>query len=171
MSGLFKTIVDYKLVNEWAEMLDWLFDENKFDKAKGWTSGYVGSLTKKIRKLSKFSKGNNYRYGSAMSLSFSNIDLKKSESNIEVAFSKNESEAKDLIKHIRNGIAHGRTNCFNYKGELFIEVKDFSDKSLKKQTAYICFPISYIGKIYKLYLDVEISIINNRHKTGRKNKK
>ena len=50
MSKFFQSIVDYKLFDDWADTLDWLVDDNKFDEKNGWTSGYVGSLSKKIQK-------------------------------------------------------------------------------------------------------------------------
>ena len=60
MSNFFKNIVDYNLFDDLAETLDWLVDDNKFEEKDGWTSGYIGLLSKKIQKLDGFSKDRTY---------------------------------------------------------------------------------------------------------------
>lgn len=54
MSKFFQNIVDNNYFNEWAATLDWLVNDNKFDVQKGWNAGYIGSLTKKIKRMNGF---------------------------------------------------------------------------------------------------------------------
>lgn len=157
MSNFFQKIVDYQLFNEWAETLDWLVDDNKFDETIGWTSGYIGSLSKKIQKLDGFSKDKTYCH-----LAIKNLSFPMQTTNAVVAlFSNGNSECKDFIRHIRNGIAHGKTNCMKHNNELFIEIKDY-DSSGSNQTAYFFFPIRYITQTHKLYKDVLRSLKNQK---------
>ena len=66
MGKLFNRLVDEGLYKDWASLLDWLFDDNRF---QNWSSGYVGALTKKIKRLPQI--GNNtYFYDCAKNLIF-----------------------------------------------------------------------------------------------------
>ena len=163
MSTFFQNIVDYKLFNEWAETLDWLVDDNKFDKAIGWTSGYVGSLSKKIRKINGFSKDKTYCYTAMKKLTFPTA----CPDGVIAFFSNGGSECKDFIRHIRNGIAHGKTKCIKKNKELYIEVKDYDSTGIN-QTAYFFFPMDYITQIYKLYKCVMRSFKNQKKPKGKK---
>ena len=159
MGNLFQNIVDDNLFNDWAATLDWLFNDKKFDATKGWTSGYVRSLTTKVQGICGFSKDKTYCHNAIKHLTFPTTRDK----TILALFSNGDSECKDFIRHIRNGIAHGNTHCIRKKGELYIEIKDY-DSTGKTQTAYFYFPISYITQVHKLYMDVEKSIKNKRKK-------
>ena len=80
-------------------------------------------------------------------------------------FSNGQSECKDFIRHIRNGIAHGNTSCIKQNDELYIEIKDY-DSTGNKQTAYLFIPINYITETHKLYKDVMRSFKNQRKSRG-----
>ncbi len=153
MSKFFQTMVDTNLYKEWAETIDWLVDDEKFDAKKGWSSSQLSKLTKQIHKLPNFSQGKNYIYGSQKNLAFP----KKRTRKIQVIFSNGESESRDFIRHIRNGIAHGNTELFQTSNGLFIEIKDYNSSGTK-QTAYICFPAEYIVSIHKLYVNIKKSL-------------
>ena len=58
----------------------------------------------------------------------------------------------DLVRHIRNGIAHGNADLYTANTLDFIEVKDFG---LKGQTAFIAVPLSYLFSIYRIYREIE----------------
>lgn len=156
MAKLFDGLVTEGLYYDWASLLDWMFDDEKFSN---WTSGYVGSLSKKIKKMPKLSK-TNYIYDSAKNLPF---DKKHNKRSIKILLAKGDGEAKDFIRHIRNGIAHGKTSIIKKGDVLYIEIVDYSNsKKQKMQTAYIFMPISYISEIHKLYNDVKKSFENRR---------
>ena len=148
MGKLFNRLVDEGLYKDWASLLDWLFDDNRF---QNWSSGYVGALTKKIKQLPQI--GNDtYFYDCAKKLVF---PIERTAHNVLIMMTKGDGEAKDLIRHIRNGIAHGKTDVFKQNNELYIEIVDYSKSG--NQSAYLCMPIGYINKIHKLYQDVKKS--------------
>ena len=154
MAKLFEKLADIGVYAEWAPLLDWLFDDNKFDN---WSSGYVGSLSKKIKRL-EFFGDNNYVYDTYKSINYPNEKDKKS---IKVIMTRGDGEAKDIIRHIRNGIAHGKSTIYKTKGTTFIEILDYNMK--KQQTAYIYIPLEYISRIFTLFNDVEKSKNNDRN--------
>ena len=144
MGRFFERLVDEGLYNEWALLLDWLFDDYRFSN---WSSGYVGSLTKKIKRLPYLGK-ESYIYDIAK-----NIQFPDNMNHICIMMTKGDSESKDLIRHIRNGIAHGKSKVYKKDQELYIEICDYTTKGM--QSAYIFIPLEYIGQIHKLYLDVK----------------
>ena len=64
-------------------------------------------------------------------------------------FNSNNSESIDILRHIRNGIAHGRTKLKKEKGTICIYILDFNKE--KKMSAQIHIPLNYIEKFRKLY--------------------
>lgn len=148
MSNFFNRLVNEGLYNDWASLLDWLFDDNRF---QNWSSGYVGSLTKKIKRLPLIGD-KTYFYGSAKNINF---PTNRTTKDLLIMMTKGDGEAKDLIRHIRNGIAHGKAALFKQNSRLYIEIVDFSKNG--NQSAYLCIPIDYINKIHKLYQDVKKS--------------
>ncbi len=157
MSTLFEKLVEEGIYSEWASLLDWLFDDKKFTN---WSSGYVGSLSKKIKRLNGFGK-NNYIYDTYKNISYPGNSSRKS---IKVVMTKGNGETKDLVRHIRNGIAHGNSTLIKNNGKLNIEIMDYNTSG--QQTAYIYIPIDYITKIHALFKEVEKSKNNDR--CGRK---
>ena len=166
MNGVFQALRDEKQLNDWANLFDWLFDDDRFDERCGWTGGYIGAFTKKTKKLFE-NFGVNYNYASRKELTFS-----RASNHTMAFFSKGdkESEGRDLVRHIRNGIAHGRTVMQRINDELYIEIKDFKDSSMKTQTALFFFPLSYIMKIYDCYKKTEQQIQQKRLKESKKGK-
>lgn len=163
LSTLFKELVSSNLIIDWAETLDWLFDDGKFSAKNGWNRGYTGQFAKKILKFEGFSKEETFITGAAKHLKFPLSGTKRKEPY--VVLSERDGIAKDFVRHVRNGIAHGLTNTYkNNKGILYIEIIDYSDKDKENQSAYLAFPISYITKSHKAYQDVEKSIKNTKEK-------
>lgn len=162
MDGLFATLRDEKLLSDWAELLDWLFDDGRFDK-NGWAN-YIGEFTKKADKLFD-DLGVKYNRENGEKLAF----CRTSDDAIALFFEK-KSRGRCLVRHIRNGIAHGRTVMQKINDELYIEIKDFKDSSMKTQTALFFFPLSYIMKIYDCYKKTEQQIQQKRLKESKKGK-
>lgn len=165
MSSFFESLEEKNMFADWASTLDWLVDDKKFSAEKGWSSGYVGSLAKRVKKLSGFSEGSTYICTAIKNLHFP-VENKIINGPYAI-FSDGDGEAKSFIKHIRNGIAHGNSSCFIRKGELYIEIKDYSDSSHKHQTAYFFFPASYVVQVHDLYLKVKKSINKAKSKKER----
>ncbi|MBQ7265580.1 MAG: hypothetical protein IJS61_05725 [Firmicutes bacterium] len=167
MSKFFNNLVNIGLLNDWATILDWLFDDNKFDSKK-WSSGYVGSFSKKIKKFDYIGK-NNFIYDKRDNILFQNTIDK--ENPIIIKMIRGDSAGKDFVRHIRNGIAHGCNSFHVIKEKTYIKILDYNRK--KEQTAYIIIPIEYIEQLYNIYASIEQQIIFNtkKKKNTTKNKK
>lgn len=61
---------------------------------------------------------------------------------------KGSGEAKDIIRHIRNGIAHGRVVLCTRNGTRCIELKDYGKS---RQTAYMLIPVDFVYNLYTIY--------------------
>ena len=166
MSKFFNQLASEKLIIDWASTLDWLFDDLKFSKERNWNRGYTGLFTKRVRQLSGLSdKSKNFIYGKIKHEDFPNqIKGSRRKRATLIMIAQGDAIARDLIRHIRNGIAHGQTTLYKVKEELYIEIIDYSDKlkSPCKQTAFICIPLSYIPQFYKIYSDINTSIIKTK---------
>ena len=66
MSKLFVNLVNNGLINSWASLLDWFFDDEKFDE---WTPNQLGRCIKKLKKLPGLGE-NSYKYDAIKNLSF-----------------------------------------------------------------------------------------------------
>lgn len=145
-SKLFVDLVDNGLINSWGNLLDWLFDDQKFDN---WTPDLLKKYIKKLKRLPNLSNSN-YKYDFSINLPF---PKKMTRQKIKFLSGKHDGEARDWVRHIRNGIAHGKTRIIKEPDELWIEIKDYNKSG--NQTAYIYFPISYICKTYELYKEID----------------
>ena len=162
MSKFFNNLVNMELLNDWAATLDWLFDDAKFDSKK-WSSGYVGSFSKKIKKLDYIGQ-DNFICDKRDNIHFQNVIDK--ENPIIIKMIKGDGEGKDIVRHIRNGIAHGHNSFHKINEITYIEIIDYNTK--KEQTAYIVFPIRYIVLIHNIYTEVEQRIKSNTIKAQKK---
>lgn len=171
MSRFFKKLVDENLLSEWAVVLDWLFDDLKFSQERNWNRGYVGNYTKKLKELEYLSdKDGKTVYGKIDYKDYPNqIKNSRKKQTPYIMMPKGTGFARDLIRHIRNGIAHGGTSIYKVKDKLYISIIDYSDDSKKpeKQTAFLCFPLSYIVKFADIYNEVNKSIMNTKGKDRR----
>ena len=164
MSNFFKDLLYKNLIHEWTPILDWLFDDSKFDK-KIWSSGFVGSFTKKVKKLDHIRK-DNYEYCKRDEIIFPTKFDKNDPVKIKMVAGN--GEARDIIRHIRNGVAHGQSKLLTGKEITYIEIIDYNKN--REQTAYISLPIEHIGLIYKFYLEIEKNIAKNNEKSKKVHK-
>lgn len=144
---LFKNFNDL-IKRKHFEMLDWLFTEEKFLKEQGWTRGYISSFTKKIKNYIPKDK---YIYKEKNEINFPN----KSHGELIVFKKSDNSEGINLIKHIRNGIAHGRAKLKTIKKENWIELIDYKGS---EQTAYMKMPFNLVFEFYEIYQDISKKI-------------
>ena len=175
MGKFFNTLVSEKLIEEWAVTLDWLFDDRKFSKERNWNGGYTASYTKKIKTLRYLSdKEKRVKYQKCECTDFPNQSKNQKKKRLPyILMFNSDGFARDIVRHIRNGIAHGESNISTIKSELFIEIIDYSDKtkSLEKQTAYLFLPLSYITQFCKIYEDINKSIMNTTKKDRQASKR
>ena len=160
---------------EWAPILDWLFDDLKFSEGRNWNGGYTSSYTKKLKKLKYLSeKEKRVHHGPCQIDDFPNQSGKKGRKRAPyIVMSSRDSFARDLIRHIRNGIAHGEAEISKVKDNLYIEITDYFDKTQKpeKQTAYLFLPLAYITEFYKIYDEMNKSIMRTKSKDRKATKK
>lgn len=160
MSKLFKGLVSEGVFEKWASLLDWLFDDDRFSSDRGWSSGYVGAFIKKVKRLPNWGDSS-YAYDFAQKINFE----KYKADGLTIVHARGDAESRDLVRHIRNGIAHGKTRLSKPNGELFIEILDYGKK--KEQTAYMFMPLSCLFSIYEIYLQIEKVKNGNIKKKGR----
>ena len=175
MGKFFNSLVSEKLIEDWAFTLDWLFDDKKFSKERNWNGGYTSSFTKKVRALKYLSdKEKRVKYGKCNLTDFPNQSKNRRRKRLPyIVMSNTDGFARDLIRHIRNGIAHGESTVCRTESELFIEIIDYSDKtkSPEKQTAYLFIPLSYVTVFSKLYEEINKSIMNTTKRDRKSSKK
>ena len=172
MGKLFQSLVNDGLIVQWADTLDWLFDDNRFSKEKGWNRGYVSLFTKKMLRFNGFSEKNgSFVVRKADEVVFPNHNESVSPGTPHVVMIKGDSVARDFVRHIRNGIAHGKTQIHRNSGKLYIEILDF-DTGGKKQTAFLFMPMSYITDARRVYSEIEKSIAHTslKDRNARKRK-
>ena len=162
MAGFFSSLLsDQELFLEWAGVLDWLFDDDRFAKERGWIPTEITKFTKRIKKLPGL-KEDHFVVQKSEQLSFP----KNHRHHLPtIMMADGNSIGRDVVRHIRNGIAHGKTKIFREIDDPYIEIRDFgktSAKSAGRQTAYFYIPISYIPKMYKIYAELEKARSNDR---------
>lgn len=147
MDQFFSFIESHSLYPDLSSSLDWLFDESKFDNSH-WSSMRKGLLSSSIRdKL--FPKPNSFQIKSTQ-----DIESHPSENTQTVppfALFTGKVLCVDLIRHIRNGIAHGHSTCYTENNTHYMKLQDFHNAKL---TAYIEIPILDITALHKLYVEI-----------------
>lgn len=114
-NSFFKDLVSNHLIDKWAKNIDWLLNENKFEK---WEKGKKNNYTKIIK---NHLKTNNIEYKIMKSAELQNENLKRKKYDY-IYIIANESQCIDLIRHIRNGIAHGHCNVIKKKDKLYLNI-------------------------------------------------
>ena len=169
MSDFFTQLINESMLEQWAATLDWLFNDDRFSKTRGWNGTQVCKFTKRVKRMPGFSK-DSFICGRLDKISFPNAEMPPRTVEIPtVLMGTGEAEGRALVRHIRNGIAHGKNRCFKIKGELYIEVLDYGKRestegNLSNQTAYICIPLAYITQIHSIYQEIEYAERNDRSK-------
>lgn len=144
--NLIKHCMECGLIS-YGAVLDWWLTDNKFNS---WDSDDVGRFTKKIHKINSLSPNRDIHYGSAKNMKFP----KKASRFPQFWIGKGSSEGRDIVRHIRNGIAHGNTKVRTINSQHIIEICDYQVDG-KTQTAYILVPLDYLIIINGLYNDTE----------------
>lgn len=167
MAKFFSSLVEKELIEDWGKILDWLLDDDRFAKERGWEKGQVTKFTKRVKLLPGLRK-ENYICGALKDIHFPQKGHCHAPT---ILMGTADSKGKEIIRHIRNGIAHGRTRVLKEEGELYIEIEDFgkADKDGgKRQTAYLYIPMSYLPEMYKIYAEIEKAWAKDRSKTRPK---
>lgn len=138
MAKFFKKLYTSNLYDDWADILDWLFDDKKFE---GWGKGAKRKLTHKVKKLLQLEKIL-YEKKTLEHMQTLSINRKKV---YVYNFSSGESESVSIIRHIRNSIAHSHINI----STKYITLQDF--KTTGEKTSDMRIPVDFIEKVYNEY--------------------
>ena len=172
MGKVFARLFDKEENIKTAEMIDWLFDDLKFEKERNWNRGYVAQLTRRFKKNLETEKCF-ISQDKTTKLVFPNQASRRKKKQISIIMPRSDSFSKDLIRHIRNGFAHGNTTICNVSKEPCFEIIDYSDtsKSPEKQNTYICIQIKTVLELYEIYLDINQSIMHAKPKDRKETKR
>lgn len=137
MKKFFYDIHVYNLLDDYAEILDWLFNDLKFDK---FTKSDKSKFTKMI---TTFLRNNNINFA---------FDLRLNElsecGKDSIRIQQGDSKSVLLMKKLRNGIAHGKARIKIYNGTKYIFMSDL------ESGYYINIPLNYLNNFYVMYLSV-----------------
>lgn len=149
MSSFLTDIIGPSNYHEIAKYLDWLMDDEKF-LVKGWDKTKTTKYTKEIKRITGFVL-KHYHHGGLKDMSYPKSKL----NHFAIYMQNDEAECKDLIRHIRNGFAHGNIKTRTISKVKYVEIYDFgtSNRTDKPtgQTAYILVPIQFVYDLYGLY--------------------
>ena len=139
--------------NDWIKVIDWLLQDDKF---VGWTSAELKEFTLYIKDLNIIKNGK-YEYGKRQEVNPSDYDRTKNRTKKSiVVMVKGQGETKDLVRHIRNGIAHGRSKICTRNGVRCLEIIDYGRFGFKGerggQTAYLLLPVDFVKQVYQYYV-------------------
>ncbi len=156
MSNLLANIVGPSNYHEVAVYLDWLMNDDKF-VVKGWDKRKTTKFTKEFKKIEGFTE-NHYHHGGQKDMSYPKNKLR----HFAIYMQNDEAECKDLVRHIRNGFAHGNATIRTIDKKQYIEIYDFgkSNRTDKPsgQTAYLLLPIDFIFQLYTRYEKIRKSL-------------
>lgn len=138
-------ILKDKSFADYAEALDWFFSEDRY--GDNWNSIKASRLTKHLKKrLPLMSSKNGYQYKNVSQF----VDGESNKQPI-IQHLSHDSEGKDLIRHIRNGIGHGRAKIKYLNSTQYIILTDYSNSN---QTAYMNIPLEYLLIIHNVYKSI-----------------
>ena len=155
---LFSTLYIKCLFKDYVEALDWILSDGKFDETIWDNKNKVQAFTKALHKMKGFSPDVLF-YGAKKDINFPSKGSYRKHEVPSIYMAKGESEARDLVRHIRNGIAHGNIELYEVDGVVIAEILDFGKdgNSASGQTAYLLIPLTYLINIYTLYHQKEKS--------------
>jgi hypothetical protein len=162
-NAFFKKLSEHNQLCGLVESLDWLLSDSRFVESR-WDKNRVTRFTKQAKRLP--GAPSVWQIEASTRIAWS----QKTSSTPLIQMINGDSEGKDLLRHIRNAIAHGNAAIRHRKGELLFEGRDFSNKAGKPQTAYLLFPLELISKWYELYKSIQSSK-NGSSRKSRKERK
>lgn len=149
MYSFLANLINSSNYNEVAQIIDWLVNDDKFE-VQGWDKNKTSEYTKEIKKIEGF-KSDFYFHGGQKDLQYPKNSLR----HFAIYMQNDGAECKDLVRHIRNGFAHGNVKARTISKEKFIEIYDYgkSNRTDKPsgQTAYILVPVNFIKQLYVVY--------------------
>ncbi len=150
--GFFQTFFTEYSYEEWIAVFDWLFDDNKY---LGWSSSDLRYFVLDYKELDVIKNGL-YICDKRSAVKPEDYNRKKNRKKRSIiVMIKGSGEAKDIVRHIRNGVAHGRAALCTRNGVRCFEIIDFGkygEKSEKGgQTAYMLIPVDFVYSLFSIY--------------------
>ena len=151
--GFFESFFGEFAFDKWTYIFDWLVDDGKFND---WTKTELKLFADGVKKIKTIEKGL-YLYDKKSVANPSAYDRKKNRRKTSIVIMvKGNGQAKDIVRHLRNGVAHGRATLCTRNSVRCIELTDFGKYGEKNksggQTAYILVPVGFIKDLYDLYV-------------------
>ena len=143
MPDLLCRLKEEKALIEYCAYIDWYLNGQYFTDC-AWSQKSKNKFTKKIKAIFA---GREFSYGPIDTLDFS--PRTHNSKTIKVSFNDGDGVGVSFIKHIRNGIAHGKCTLIHKKSCSYVEVFDYNRKG--QQTAYYYMPLYLIGEVVKIY--------------------
>lgn len=156
-AGLLEKLQNAGLLNNLVKPIDWLLAENHFGQESGWDSVKVGRFTKRIKRLDVFPS--QYEHSAAKSINFP-LSSRPSDKKATIKLGKKDSEARDLIRHMRNSIAHSNADLVKLPDGYHLEMRDYTTGG--KQTAYLLVKLELLEAAYGLYGEIEGQVLKRR---------
>lgn len=146
MEEFFSFLAQHGMLNELANTLDWLVDEQKF-AGDDWDSSRKTTFSRTIH-------GTLFPNPYVFESKSRERDFPDANTCIETPYAlfAGKSMSDDFIRHIGNGIAHGHARGHMIGNEAYVETKDYHSG---RQTAHILIPIEYLNSIYQIYLGMD----------------
>ncbi len=141
--------------DRWVKVIDWLLWDGKFSS---WTKDALTSFVVAYKKSYVIANGL-YLYDKKSVVNPTHYDRKKNKTKSSIiAMVKGQGQAKDLIRHIRNGIVHRRAKLCTRNSIRYIEIIDYGKNGNQNersgQTAYLLMPVDFLMVLYQKYNEV-----------------
>ena len=146
--NLFTFLEQNNLIREYCSFFDWLFTD-KFDQ-EVWNANRVRVLAKHIQGFEGVS-GNSIIYDAQIRLTFPTAGQYKRFKAPTIIMGKGDSVARDWVRHIRNGVAHGNCRAISINGKRYVELLDYRDDKHNQTTAYMFIPLDFLMKTKSVY--------------------
>ncbi len=142
----FEQLQAKNLISSWIAILDWLFDGQRACTFKKRSKEEKTLRMEDVKKLPYF-KSENWVVASGKNQQWSETRT----NNFCVKMVGTDSSSEALIRHIRNGIAHGTCFIITQNGVDMLEITDYKTDERNVITAYIWIPIEAMQDLYDIH--------------------
>ncbi len=145
---LFQELLDNNQLESWVPLLDWLLSNDRCSKQRGWGQKKKRDFTTQIQTLIG---SDNWQIQAAKNVVW---EFEESD-NVHIVMNNAGSAGESLLRHIRNGIAHGMARIVQRNNDLYLDLKDYHNESCNTQTAHVWMPIGLLFDIHSVYKAIE----------------
>lgn len=142
----FKELKKYNLLNDYTDILDWIFNDEKFHS---WDSKMKTNYTNKIK---KYAKKNKIIFEEKKLKELQEISLINK--TFYMYFTKSSTDGSicvSCIRHIRNSLAHAHLQVKIKNEKICLSMKD---NNKNKTSAQIYIPLETLKYLYDTYIEI-----------------